>query len=244
MGLEYARQLAARGCDIVIVSNRQDELEAAARELRDAFGARVTTHFRDLSLPDAADGLLSFCREQGLMPDILVINAGMFFFKELGATEAGRVSAMLGLHVYTPTRMCLLFGEEMKKAGRGNIIIMSSMAADIPAPGITVYAATKAYLKSFGKSLYYEMKPYGVCVTTVLPAAIATPLYNLKDSLLRLGVKTGIIRTPQSLVRRALRGMDRGRKRVKPGLMNVLLPGFIAILPDGLIALLWKKWKR
>ena len=46
------------------------------------------------------------------------------------------------------------------------------------------------------------------------------------------------------VVRRALKGMDRGRKRVKPGLMNVLLPGLIAILPDGLINVLWRKWKR
>ena len=176
--------------------------------------------------------------------DILVLNAGFFFFKELQQEDCGLASSMIGLHVNTNTRMCLLFGNDMKKAGKGNIIIMSSMAADIPAPGITVYSATKAYLKSFGKSLYYEMKPYGVCVTTVMPAAIATPLYRLSDKLLDLGVKTGLIRTPQSLVRRALRGMDRGRKTVKPGLMNVLLPGFIAIQPSGIISALWKKWKR
>ena len=118
------------------------------------------------------------------------------------------------------------------------------MAADIPAPGITVYSATKAYLKSFGKSLYYEMKPYGVSVTTVMPAAIATPLYRLKENLMSLGVKVGLIRTPKWLVRRALRGMDKGRKRVKPGFMNVYLPALISILPDGLISRLWKKWKR
>lgn len=244
MGLEYARQLAARGCELVIVSNRQDELQAAAERLRADYGVSVTPHFQDLSTADAADELLAFCKEQGKVPDTVVINAGMFFFKELTAEDAGRVSAMIGLHVATPTRMCLLFGEEMKKAGGGHIIIMSSMAADIPAPGITVYSATKAYLKSFGKSLYYEMKPYGVSVTTVMPAAIATPLYRLKENLMSLGVKVGLIRTPKWLVRRALRGMDKGRKRVKPGFMNVYLPALISILPDGLISRLWKKWKR
>lgn len=244
MGLEYARQLAARGCELVIVSNRQEELDAAAAKIHEEYGVNVLPCFQDLSGWDAADQLYGFCTQKGLQVDILVLNAGFFFFKELQQEDCGLASSMIGLHVNTNTRMCLLFGNDMKKAGKGNIIIMSSMAADIPAPGITVYSATKAYLKSFGKSLYYEMKPYGVCVTTVMPAAIATPLYRLSDKLLDLGVKTGLIRTPQSLVRRALRGMDRGRKTVKPGLMNVLLPGFIAIQPSGIISALWKKWKR
>ena len=244
MGLEYARQLAARGCELVIVSNRQEELDAAAEKIRTDYGVDVLPCFQDLSGWDAADQLYGFCKQKGLQVDILVLNAGFFFFKELQAEDCGLASSMIGLHVNTNTRMCLLFGNDMKKAGKGNIIIMSSMAADIPAPGITVYSATKAYLKSFGKSLFYEMKPYGVRVTTVMPAAIATPLYRLSDKLLDLGVKTGLIRTPQSLVRRVLKGMDRGRKSVKPGLMNILLPGFIAIQPSVIISTLWNKWKR
>ena len=244
MGLEYSRQLAARGCDLIIVSNREEELAAAAEKIRAEYGVTVTPRFQDLASWDAADQVYDFCAQQGLKVDILVLNAGFFFFKELQAADCNLASTMIGLHVNTNVRMCLLFGEEMKKAGKGNIIIMSSMAADIPAPGITVYSASKAFLKSFGKSLYYEMKPYGVGVTTVLPAAIATPLYKLSDKLMDIGVKTKLIRTPQSLVRRALRGMDKGRKTVKPGLMNVLLPGFIAIQPSWLIGKLWKKWKR
>ena len=244
MGLEYASQLTARGYDVVIVSNREEELQKAAEKLSAEFGVKVTPHFQDLGGWDAADQLYAFCKEQELQVDILVLNAGFFFFKELQAADCGLASSMIGLHVNTPTRMCLLFGEDMKRAGKGSIIVMSSMAAAIPAPGITVYSATKAYLKSFGRSLYYEMKPYGVGVTTVLPAAIATPLYKLSDKLMNLGVKTRLIRTPQSLVRRALRGMDKGRKTVKPGLMNVLLPGFIAIQPSWLIGKLWNKWKR
>lgn len=120
---------------------------------------------------------------------------------------------------------------------------MSSMAAKLPCPGITIYSASKAYLKSFGKSLYFEMRPYGVGVTTVCPAAIATPLYKLKPSLLNLGVKIGLIGTPQWLVRRALKGMMRKKMVVKPGFMNYYLPPLIALLPKGLEVRLWQKFK-
>ena len=242
MGLEYARQLAKRGYDLVLVSNRQEELEQASEELSKVYPVRVVTRFQDLSAETAADELMVFCQEQSIDVEVLVNNAGMFFFEELTTENEAKVLAMMRLHMLTPTRMCLLFGEVMKRRGHGYILNMSSMAAKLPCPGIAVYSATKAYLKSFGKSLFFEMRPYGVGVTTVCPAAIATPLYKLKPSLLKLGVNVGLIGTPQWLVRRALRGMFHKRRVVKPGLMNYYLPPLIAILPKWLVARLWKKW--
>ena len=244
MGLEYARQLAERGYDLILVSNREVELASAREELCQAFPVRVTTRFQDLAVADAADRLFDWCTgEQGIVPDIVVNNAGMFFFKELERADLERVQAMLNLHVNTVTRTCLLFGDAMKRRGSGYLLIMSSMAARLPEPGITIYSATKAYLKSFGRSLSYELKPYGVGVTTVCPAAIATPLYRLDAKKMRLGVRTGLIQTPRWLVRRALRAMFRGRRVLSPAFMNVWLPPLIALLPGPLIAAIWKRIK-
>jgi short-subunit dehydrogenase len=148
---------------------------------------------------------------------------------------------MLSLHMLTPTRLCFLFGEQMKHRRQGYIINVSSMVAQMPTPGITIYAATKAYLKSYSKSLYFEMRPYGVGVTTVLPGAIATPLYNIKPSTLRLLTRLGIVRTPRWMVRRALRGVFRKRHYVKPGLMNYLAPILLKLLPNRLETCIWQK---
>lgn len=244
MGLEYARQLAAQGFSLIIVSNRKDQLESAAEQLSTQYpSAGVVTHWADLSSNDAASDLLTWCREEDLMPDVLVCNAGMFFFDELSGTNVSKADLMIGLHVKANTDLCILFGEEMKRRGGGRIIIMSSMAAKLPTPGIAVYSATKAYLLSFGKSLWYEMKPYGVRVTTVCPAAIATPLYNLKPSLMKLGVNIGVIHTPKWLVRRALRASGHGRRVIRPSIMNLYLPPIIALLPAPLELRIWKKLK-
>lgn len=242
MGLEYARQLAARGYDLLLVSNQQAALEQAADDLHDQFGVRTMARYQDLSSVAAADELLAFCVAHSLEIEVLVNNAGMFFFEELHPGNEAKALKMLQLHVYTPTRLCILFGEAMKHRGQGYILNVSSMAAKLPCPGIAVYSATKAYLKSFSKSLYFEMRPYGVGVTTVCPAAIATPLYKLKPSMMRLGVKVGLIGTPQWLVRRALRRMFKKRRVVKPGFMNYYLPPLIALLPKWLVAKLWKKF--
>jgi len=243
MGLEYARQLAEAGCNLLLVSNQEAELEQEAANLRQDNAIQVVPHYQNLATETAAEELFAFCQSQNLTIDILVNNAGMFFFEELTTENESKALTMMRLHIFTPTRLCILFGEAMKKRGYGYIVNMSSMAAKLPCPGITVYSASKAYLKSFGKSLYFEMRPYGVGVTTVCPAAIATPLYRLKPSLLKLGVKIGLIGTPQWLVRKALKGMIRQKRVVKPGFMNLYLPPLIAILPKGLVNRLWTKFK-
>ena len=241
MGLEFARQLAARGYDLLLVSNQEQALADAARELSGPVSVR--TRFQDLARPEAADELFAWCQVEDLIPDVLVNNAGMFFFKELQAEDLDRVQAMINLHVTTVTRICLLFGQAMKSRGSGYILIMSSMAARIPAPGITVYSATKAYLRSFGRSLSFELRPYGVGVTTVCPAAIATPLYRLDEKKMRFGVRLGVIRTPKWLVRRALRALFHRRRVISPAFMNVYLPALVALLPGPVEARLWKKFK-
>ena len=243
MGLEFARQLAAQGHDLLLVSNQQEELAKTAAELSQAYGVKVIGRYQDLAKETAAEELFGYCQAENIQIDILINNAGMFFFEELSTENEAKALTMMRLHMFTPTRLCVLYGEEMKKRGSGYILNMSSMAAKLPCPGITIYSATKAYLKSFGKSLYFEMRPYGVGVTTVCPAAIATPLYKLKPSLLKLGVNIGLIGTPQWLVRRALRRMFHHRRVVKPGLMNYYLPPLIAVLPKRLVDLLWRKYK-
>ena len=241
MGLEFARQLAAKGYDLILVSNRPDELEQASAELRGLYPDRtVTTRCQNLATTTAADELFEWCPE---VPDVLVNDAGMFFFKELQVEDLPRVQAMIDLHIVTVTRACILFGAAMKQRGSGRILNISSMTARIPAPGITIYSATKAYLKSFGRSLSYEFKPYGVSVTTVCPAAIATPLYRLSEKQMKMGLAIGLIRTPQWLVRRALRALFAGRRVISPAFMNVWLPALIALLPGPIIQRLWKKLK-
>ena len=243
MGLLYATRLAEAGCNLLIVSNQEKELEEVAENLHKDFNVAVIARCQDLSYDDAAQQLFDYCKNENIIVDILINNAGMFFFHELDEEYDSRMELMLKLHIMTPTRMCRLFGDEMKKRGFGFIILVSSMAARLPFPGITTYSATKAFLRSFGESFYYEMRDYGVGVTTVCPGAIATPLYRLNPKLLKLGVKVGLIGTPQWLVKKALKGMFRKKMIVAPGFMNIYLPPLLALLPKPLVNFIWRKVK-
>lgn len=243
IGLEFSRQLAEKGYDLIIVSNSREQLDAVCAPIAEEYGVRVIPRLQNLATGNAAEELMEWCDSQSVLPDILVNNAGMFYFKELSPELMGKAEVMIGLHVTTPTKMCILFGDRMKQRGSGRILLVASMAARIPAPGIQVYSATKAYLRSFGESLSFELKPYGVTVTTLCPAAVATPLYGLKKGLLNFGVAIRVIHTPQWLVRKALKGLFRGRRLMKPSIMNAYLPPMIKMLPSNLEQKIWDRIK-
>ena len=243
IGLEFSRQLAAKGYDLIIVSNSREQLDAVCAPIAEEYGVRVIPRLQNLATGNAAEELMEWCDSQSVLPDILINNAGMFYYKELSPELMGKAEVMIGLHVTTPTKMCILFGDRMKQRGSGRILLVASMAARIPAPGIQVYSATKAYLRSFGESLSFELKPYGVTVTTLCPAAVATPLYGLKKGLLNFGVAIRVIHTPQWLVRKALKGLFRGRRLMKPSIMNAYLPPMIKMLPSNLEQKIWDRIK-
>jgi hypothetical protein len=144
------------------------------------------------------------------------------------------------------TELCILFGSRMKErnADGPGIINLSSMTARIPAPGIAVYSASKAYVKSFSRSLSYELRPYGVRVLAVCPSAIDTGLYPLGDRLRKLLKSIGILRSPEWLVRRTLKAFRRGRRSISPGFTGFLVPPLVALLPARLIDRLGIKWIR
>ena len=242
IGLEYSRELASRGYQLALVSNREGELEDAKQSLNREFGVPVHTLCADLAAEDSAEKTLAWCDSLGLEIEVLVNNAGIFFMEYLGPENLGKATAMMGLHVCTPTKMCILFGARMKERGKGYILNMSSMTARIPAPGIAVYSASKAYLKSFGRSFSYEMCPFGVKVTTVCPAAVDTGLYPIGPSLRRTLRSVGIIRSPRWLVRRTVRALFRGRRTISPGITNAIVPALVAILPSRMIDRLGIKW--
>lgn len=240
IGLAFSRQLASEGYSLALVSNRAEELAQAKESLT----VPVETLCLDLTETGAAAKVLAWCEESGCVPDLLVNNAGMFFMEYLEPASLGKVRTMIRLHMEALTELCILFGARMKEKGGGQILNISSMTARIPSPGIAVYSASKAYVKSFSRGLSYELRPYGVTVTAVCPAAVDTGLYPLGDRLRTFLRSIGILRSPEWLVRRSLKALRRGRRCISPGITNHLLPPIIAMLPARLIDRLGLKWIR
>ena len=114
IGLAYAEELASRGYQLVIVSNEEQAIREKGEFLSEKYGIEVLPLYRDLAIPGAAKELYDTCQEKNIPIEVLVNNAGMFFFCETLQAKANIVEKMLYLHVTTPTQLCYYFGQEMK----------------------------------------------------------------------------------------------------------------------------------
>ena len=174
MGLMYAQVLAKAGCDLLIVSNQEKEIVETASRLSADFGVKVLPLYQDLALDNAAQSLFDYCACNGLIIDILINNAGMFFFHELDKAHDQKMETMLNLHVMTLTRLCRLFGDEMKNRRFGYILNISSMNAYIPLTKIPAYSAAKAGISNFTQWLATHFAGTGIRCNAIAPGFLVS----------------------------------------------------------------------
>lgn len=232
IGLAVARELGLRGYSLLLVGRSEERLSQAREQLLLELnqGVEILTLSLDLSREDAAQELFDWTQQKGLFVEVLVNNAGMYFFEEAIAMEASQTEALIQLNVLSLTRLCQLFGAEMVarklaseqveapgKPGRAYILNISSYSVYMPWAGWSLYSASKAYVKNFSIALSRELRSSGVVVTCAAPAGVATCLLGLPSKLSRLGRRCGILMRPETCARRIVRALFRQREYIIPG---------------------------
>ena len=239
IGLSLAKGLASRGYHLLIVSN-EEMIHTRAQELRASYPElRVESLVMDLSLQNAARDLYEYTHAHEMEIEVLVNNAGVYHDRDILDDSEAFTSLILNLHMYTPAMLCYLFGQDMRKRGKGYILNVCSVTSKIVAQRLGTYASTKSFLAAFTRSLHIELKPYGVYVTNVSPGAVDTGLYNIKPIYTKIGKCLGIIATPEMLSRRALRALFHGRsKETVPAVFWHLLTFIILLVPTCVLRLI------
>lgn len=240
MGEVFAKELAKAGYDILVVSNREAENCRVCEQLTREYGVDAIPIYSDLTTASAAEELFAHVQRLGLQIEVLVSNAGVLLFSQMQHTSLADLDRIIALHCTTPTKLCRLFAEDMAQRGRGYILLVSSITAWTPFPTISHYASTKAYLKSLGEALWYEYRGRGVSITTLMPSAVDTPLYPLSEKARRRLLRLGLMMSAESVVRKALKAMFRGRARCLPGVVTKIEAGFCAIMPRCVLLLVMR----
>lgn len=228
IGREFCRQLAARGCTLAMVDVAPMEGTVAVLPP----GHPVKMLRIDLTAPDSPERIVTWLDSEGIVPDLVVNNAGIFDFAAVQALSPERLNLYIDLHIRSVTHLSRLMAMRMAEGEGGSILNMSSMSCWMPMPGIAMYAATKAYIRVFSRALATEMSGTGVTVTVACPGGIATDLFGLKKSLQRLGVRTGALATPERFVKGALKRASRGKRQYINGPVNRVAIVAVAALPE------------
>lgn len=181
LGVEFARQLAARDIDLLLVARREDRLKEVASELEAEHGVRVATFGADLAQSDAPAAIEAYAREQGIAVDYLINNAGSAGPHLLEERDWQVQARFLELMMISVAQMCHHFVPSMRERGFGRVINVSSFAGRIARPAGSNYGPSKAYVVALSEELALELRGTGVHVCALCPGFVHTDFHEVGD---------------------------------------------------------------
>jgi short-subunit dehydrogenase len=203
IGAEFARSLAARGSDLVLVARRVDRLQALADELTAAHGIHVDVLGADLAEAGAGTAL----REQVEGPiDFLVNNAGFGIYGHLARADVNDLDRMIAVDIRALVDATRAFLPGMIENGTGGILNFASTAGYQPLPGMATYGAAKAFVLSFTEAVWKEAEPHGVKVMALSPGATESEFFDVVGTE---NAAVGAKQTAKQVVATGLAALDR-----------------------------------
>ncbi|MFM8974070.1 MAG: SDR family NAD(P)-dependent oxidoreductase [Actinomycetota bacterium] len=226
LGEEFARQLARRNHDVVLVARDAARLEALAADLRASLGVGAEVLAADLTV----DTELAAVEERARTVDLLVNNAGFGTFGPFHSLDVEAEERMVRLNVLAVLRLTHAAAAAMAERGRGGILNVSSLAGYQPGPRNATYGATKAFVTSFTQAVHEELRGSGVAVTVCCPGFTHTE-FQARAAAPASDVPDFLWQDPPEVVRAALDGVAANRAVVVPGAVNKVLGAVSGTLP-------------
>jgi short-subunit dehydrogenase len=226
IGEEFARQLAGRGYDLILVARRKDRLERLAEQLP------TTTHAIECDLASDAAELPGEVEKLGVEVDLLVNSAGFGLRGRFLELDPEREAQIVRLNCETVVTLTHAFLPAMVERGRGGVITVASTAGMQPLPYEATYGASKAFAISLMEALWMELRGTGVKVLVVNPGPVKTEWQGVAGYDENTPIAPGMISAEQC-VADALRAYDRSKRSTVTGRF---MPWFMraAVGPKGL----------
>jgi short-subunit dehydrogenase len=232
IGEAFARKLAARGHNLLLVARNEEKLISLCSEL--GRGQRIRAQFvaMDLSKPGAPAQLFEEANRRDLQIDFLINNAGFGSMGDFATFDVERELNMIDLNVRSLVELTHRFLQPMRERKGGTIMNVASTAAFQAVPFMATYAATKAFVLSFSEALWEENRPYGIEVMALCPGVTETNFFEA-SRMQRPPARTS--QTPDEVVDTALRALKRRRSSVISGWANFIAVEAERVAPRKLI---------
>ena len=231
IGEEFARQLASRGYDLVLVARRLDRLSKLAGTLHDVHQVECVAFEADLASPDERDRLCDALSPDGSRIEMLVNNAGFGTHGFFHETDLQRELEMIDVNCAAPVHLTKRLLPWMLERKKGYVINVASLSAFTPGPVMAMYYATKAFLLSLSEALWEECRDTGVTVLALCPGPVRTEFQGTAG-ISQKARSSGTAPLPvERVVDDALRGLFEGKRVVIPGYQARLAATLSKIIP-------------
>jgi short-subunit dehydrogenase len=225
IGEEFARQLARRGSDLILVARRKDRLEKLAEEVP------TTAHVIECDLGSEAAKLPDKVAKLGVEVDLLINNAGFGTRGRFLELDPEREAEIVRVNCEAIVTLTHAFLPAMVERRRGGLITVASTAGMQPLPYETTYGASKAFAISFMEALSMELRGTGVRCLVVNPGPVKTEWQQVAGYDENTRTMPGMI-SAEECAADALRAYDRGKRSVIPGrLFPWVMRGTVAPKP-------------
>lgn len=225
IGLAIARELAARGLDLLLVARRGAVLEAVAAELAATQPVACEVLPADLGTPAGRGALRA--RIDGLDVGLLVHAAGYGTAGPFLGTDAGDEIGLLHVNALAALELSHALAPRLAARGRGGIVFLSSIVAFQGVPRAANYAASKAYVQSLAEALAVELRPHGVDVLASAPGPVHSAFAT------RARMTFGRAADPAVVAAATVAALGR-RSTTRPGRLAKILGGALATAPRAL----------
>lgn len=239
IGLAMARVLAARGAHVLLMSRRPDEAALASVRAAARTPAQRIAH-ATCDVADRTGTLAAFARAAADFgePDVVVNSAGIGFAEPFVDMSYENFDATMQVNLYGSRHVAEAALQRMRPRGRGRLVFVSSMAGIVPVYGYTAYGGSKFGVLGFAECLRYELKPLGIDVACVCPGQVATPLLAKEAETIPPACKAmkavGGTMAMAPAAEAIVRGLERGRSLIIPGLRSRLLYAMLWATPRAL----------
>src|ERR1043166_4995405 len=220
IGAAFARKLAGRGRNVLLVARSEDKLIALCNELGRLTSIRAQYLALDLQRPDAAAQLFEETKKRELEIDMLINNAGFGSMGDFAKLDLKRELEIIQLNITTLVDLTHRLLQPMRERKGGTIVNVASTAGFQAVPYMATYAATKAFVLSFSEALWEENRSHGVHVMALCPGVTETNFFEasgMDHPPMR------ITQTPEEVVDTALRALAQERSHVISGWTNFMM---------------------
>jgi short-subunit dehydrogenase len=242
IGKAIADQLAGRKQDLLLIARNAEKLQEQCKVLMQRHGIRAHYIAADLSAPETALQVFTEVGARGLEVEMLINNAGIGSGGDFTAIPLQSEMNLIQLNIGSLVALTHLFLPQMQSRRNGTVVNIASMTSFMPVPYMAVYAASKAFVRSFTQAITEECKPKGVHVLLFSPGLTKTNfnasagINGEKALRLRSDHNQAANQTPEQVAAELIKALDERRHFAISGRRNRIGAKLMALLPDSMIA--------